>query len=96
MTTPEPPGEWVHTHEVLIFGSDRKQRWVCDRCDAWTTMDVWVDSRTLEKTKLDDGRMMVTEVGLPDDADPPRRPSLYVCNDCQHAHEGQPSLRSPS
>jgi hypothetical protein len=93
----EKPGDWVHTHEVYAFGSDRpKQRWVCDGCNRWTAMDVWVDSRTLEKTKLDDGRVMLTEKGLAPDADPPRRLTLYVCPECNHAHEGQPSLKNPT
>ena len=89
--------DYVHTHEVFVFADDRpKVRWVCDGCGAWTPMDVWKDSRSIEKTRLDDGRTMLTDVSIPADADPPPYPTLYVCPKCNHAHEGQPSLKNPT
>jgi hypothetical protein len=85
---------YAKTHEPISFAEDR--RWVCDGCDRWTPMEIWVDSRDLEKTQIPGKGTMITEGHLPAEADPPRRPRLYVCPKCHHAHEGQPSLRNPT
>jgi hypothetical protein len=72
------------------FG-DTGSRYLCDGCDAHTEMQRYLDSRAVEPI----GNGNYVDRGVPADADPPRRPTYYVCPKCNHAHEGQPKDRHP-
>jgi hypothetical protein len=71
-------------------------RFVCDGCDRWIEMEMWVDSREVRKKQVEGGTLMVMDGGPGPDADPPRRPPIYKCRECGHEHEGQPSLQNPT
>ena len=71
-----------------------EQRWVCDGCDRWGGMEVWIDRRAVKKEKVDG--VLFSFQGIGPNPDPPRHPTIYRCPECGHEHEGPPALKRPT
>ena len=73
-------------------------RYVCDQCHAWTGMELWVDARTVEETKVDGGVLRSKQTCHPMPTPLCAAPSTSAANadTCAREHRsggGQPRRR---